>query len=123
MLILVFFLVCVGMIYIISRYNKSPNLFIKLLLMLLLGFAAGIGYSSFKGNSKKELTKVSIPTQMGISQNAEMAIFSETNTISRLDSESLDYNTNYVNKLSNATVNNQKSHIKCRDPIIPFNTS
>lgn len=91
--------------------------------MLLLGFAAGIGYASFKGNSKKELTKVSIPTQMGISQNAEMAIFSETNTISRLDSESLDYNTNYVNKLSNATVNNQKSYIKCRDPIIPFNTS
>ena len=122
MLILVFFLICIGVIYVISRYNKSPNLFIKLLLMLLLGFAAGIGYTAIKSsNSKKELTKISVPTQMGMSYTT-IALLPETIIVSQLDSESLDYSSNYVNYCS-TEVNNQESHAKCRDPIIPFNTS
>lgn len=90
--------------------------------MLLLGFAAGISYASLKSNSKKELTKISVPTQMGINQNNAIALFPGNNTISQLDSENLEHNTNYVN-FYNTTVTNEVFYSKCRDPIIPFNTS
>ena len=121
MLMLLFFIVCFAAVYGIAKYNGSPNLFIKLILMLILGFAAGIFYTSCKGGSKKEVTSL-VTTQMGVTPDCAIALFATTDAISRLDSENLEF-TNEKPLSYIATVRNNLAFCKCRDPIMPFNTS
>ena len=121
MLMLLFFIICFVAIYGISKYNGSPNLFIKLTLMLILGFAAGIFYTSCKGSSKKEVTSL-VTTQMGVNPDCAIALSAATDAISQLDSENLEY-TNGEPSKNIATVINQEISAKSRDPVNIFDTS
>ena len=121
MLMLLFFIVCIAAVYGIAKYNGSPNLFIKLILMLVLGFAAGIFYTSCKGSSKKEVTSL-VTTQMGVNPDCAIALFAATDAISQLDSENLEY-TDAAPSTYIATVTNQEITAKSRDPVNIFDTS
>ena len=121
MLMLLFFIVCFAAVYGIAKYNGSPNLFIKLILMLVLGFAAGIFYTSCKGSSKKEVTSL-VTTQMGVNPDCAIALFATTDAISQLDSEDLEY-TNEELSMDIATVKNREITAKSRDPVNTFDTS
>ena len=121
MLMLLFFIVCFAAVYGIAKYNGSPNLFIKLILMLVLGFAAGIFYTSCKGGSKKEVTSL-VTTQMGVTPDCAIALFATTDIISRLDSEDLEF-TNEKPLPYIATVINNEICTRSRDPVNMFDTS